>query len=143
MVSIFYFIGLFMLLLNIVLMTMSSNIVYLREFVLKFEKVTNKKPEKNDFSGKLYETYTYVKVVELSNFIWFFVGLISSNWIIFLMYFIYNLLISILLINGNIKWVNISIEFLRHLMNVALLAILVFNHFHFKLNLTNLFLSFF
>ena len=88
--NIFYFIGLFVLLSNLLLITRFLDYLFLKEFSTKFEKVTGKRPEKKDLTQSNYDFLNFLIVNTFFTVVWFFIGLLSNNWLIFLLYFIYN-----------------------------------------------------
>jgi hypothetical protein len=141
--SIFYFFGLLLLLFNFVVLTNYSKYIYLFEFVSKFKKVTGKKPEKTDFSNNNYEFFSFLVMVEFFNFSWFFFGLIGSNWLFFAIYFFLTGVFNFLINKITIKFISNSLVFSKLITVVSIITLLVFNHFHLHLNLSNLILSFF
>jgi hypothetical protein len=137
--NIFYFFGLIVFLSNLALLTKFTDYLFVKEFLLKFEKVTGKKPEKKDFSKSNYEMNNFIALNTSMKILWMFVGLISQNWLFFLLYFFYNPLFSFFS-KTKIKVISNSIEFIRLTIDIALICVLVINHFHFHLNLTSLIL---
>jgi hypothetical protein len=137
--NIFYFIGLFVLLSNLLLITRFLDYLFLKEFYNKFQKVTGKKPEKKDLTQSNYDFLNFLIVNTFFTVVWFFIGLLSNNWLIFLLYFIYNPIIEVVY-RSNIKFISNSVEFIRVLLDVSIVGLLVINHFHLHLNLTSLIL---
>ncbi len=138
--TLFYTLGLFLFLMNFLLLTKVSKYVYLKEFITSFQKVTQKKPEKKDFSGDDYEFFNFIVLNNFFTFLWFFFGLISQNWLVFLFYFLVNGLLTIFYKYLKVSNLKSLIELLRLTFNVILILLLVMNHFHLHLNLTNLIL---
>jgi hypothetical protein len=137
--NIFYFIGLFVLLSNLLLITRFLDYLFLKEFYNKFQKVTGKKPEKKDLTQSNYDFLNFLIVNTFFTVVWFFIGLLSNNWLIFLLYFIYNPIIEVVY-RSNIKFISNAVEFIRVLLDVSIVGLLVINHFHLHLNLTSLIL---
>lgn len=137
--NIFYFLGLFLLLTNLIIVSRFRDYLFVKEFTKKFEKVTGKKPDKKDFTPSNYEFFSFLVVNTFFTVMWFFIGLLSSNWLVFLLYFIYNPILE-LAYRSEIKVLVNTFEFFRVLLNILVIGILVINHFHLHLNLTSLIL---
>lgn len=135
--TIFYFFGLFIFLLNFILLGNVSKYIYLKDFITSFQKVTQKKPEKSDFSGGDWEFYNFLVLSNLFTFLWCFFGLVSQNWIIFLLFFAFNLLVTFLFKKIKFYSIRYFFELFRAIINVSIIALLVVNHFHLHLNLTS------
>lgn len=134
--NVFYFCGLFILLTQILLISKLKRFLYVKDYIKKYVKVTNKLPEKEEFSKDDFETYSFAKVTVAMTSLWYFFGLIGQNWLIFVFFFIINFLTNILLNRINNKLFNVAIDSSRWIVNLILTAILVFNHFHLHINLT-------
>ena len=134
--NLFYFCGLFLLLFHLIIISNLPKFFYIREFIDKFQKVTSKKPEKNDFSDSEYDLYCLVLVNNLFTSTWFFIGLIGTNWLVFLFYFLYNPILSLLMNINKSKFISIPIDFIRIILTTIIIGLLVFNHFHLHINLT-------
>lgn len=134
--NLFYFCGLFLLLFHLIIISNLPKFFYIREFIDKFQKVTSKKPEKNDFSDSEYDLYSLVLVNNLFTSTWFFIGLIGTNWLVFLFYFLYNPILSLLMNINKSKFISIPIDFIRIILTTIIIGLLVFNHFHLHINLT-------
>lgn len=134
--NLFYFCGLFLLLFHFIIISNIQKFFYLKEFIDKFQKVTSKKPEKSDFSESDYGLYSLVLVNNLFTSTWFFMGLIGANWLVFLAYFIYNPVMSLVSNINKSKFVSIPIDLIRIVLTTLLIGLLVFNHFHLHINLT-------
>jgi len=139
--SFYYFIGLFLLLLNIVVFFNLKKYFLLKEFFRKFKKVTNKDPEFEDFPVNIREVIKIILLVEICNFFWSFIGIISSNWIIFLFYLIVIPILSFIINKSKNNLVTNFFILTKVLVSILIIGLLIFNHFHFKLNLTNLILN--
>lgn len=137
--NIFYFLGLICFLFNLVLLSRFKDYLFVREFATKFEKVTGKRPESKDFTKSNYELHSFMIVTVAFTVIWFFIGLLSKNWLIFLLYFLYNPLLEFVS-KKSPKILSTIIELSRLLINIMLILSLVINQFHFHQNLTHLIL---
>ena len=135
--TLFYLIGLFIFLLNIIIFSNFSKYLYVVEFVNKFKKVTGKNPQQSDLSNEQHQIYAFILCVDSFSFLWFFVGLISSSWIVFLIYLMIQPLFNLIIKNTKIKFLYNLVSFLRILTNVSIIALLVFNHFHLHLDLNS------
>lgn len=138
--NLFYFCGLFLFLFQFLLISKFHKFLYLKEFFEKFEKVTNRKPQKEDFSEIDYQLYSFILLTNLFTAIWYFCGLIGSNWLVFLVYFISNPILTLITKSSKSKLLFTFVEFNRLVIVTLLTALLVINHFHLHLNLTKLIL---
>lgn len=136
--TIFYLIGLFIFLLNFVILSNFSKYVYIKNFFEKFQKITGKNPESTDFSTSDFQFYNFIVITNFLTFSWCFIGLISSNWAFFVFYFLYNLSFNIFSKNINIEFLQKIIYLSRLTLTVLLIFLLVVNHFHLHLNLTEI-----
>lgn len=132
----FYFIGMLIFLSNLLVLSKFSDYIYIKSFFKSFQKVTGKKPEKKDFSDSNYQFYSFLILNSVLTVSWFFIGLLSKNWLFFLLYFLYNPILD-LVSKSKFKILNNSIEYLRLTLNIIIIATLVINHFHLHINLTN------
>lgn len=133
--NIFYFLGMIIFLFNFLILSKVGDYIYIKSFYTKFKKVTGKNPEKKDFSGPNYEFFNFLVLNSFITTSWFFIGLLSQNWLVFLSFFIYNPTFEYVS-KSKIKLISKSSDFLRVFLNVVVVAILVINHFHLQLNLT-------
>lgn len=138
--NLFYFTGLFIFLFQLLLTYNFPRFLFLKEFVLKFQKVTNKKPENDDFPGRDFEFYNFVVATNILTSFWFFLGLIGANWIIFVFYFIYSPILNIFSGMSQNRFLSAIFSFVKMLLTLLVVGLLVFNHFHLHINLTKLIL---
>lgn len=137
----FYFFGLICFLFNFILLTKFKDYLFIKEFSAKFEKVTGKRPEKKDFTKSNYELYSFMILTIATTVVWFFIGLLSKNWLIFLIYLLFNPLLEFISKKSQkIKIIYNSLELIRLLVNILIILSLVINQFHFHQNLTHLIL---
>lgn len=140
LVNLFYFTGLFIFLFQLLLISNFPKFLFIKEFYVKFQKVTNRKPEKDDFSGGDYDFYNFVVATNVLTTSWFFLGLIGSNWIIFVFYFIYSSILNTFFRLIKNKLFSAIFNFIEIILTFLTVGFLVFNHFHFHSNLTELIL---
>lgn len=134
--NVFYFCGLFLFLFNLLVLSNVIKINNVKEFTKKFLKVTNKNPEKENFSGTDYELLSFYITTNFFTAVWFFCGLIGANWVIFLSFFVYNSILRLLSSLINLKSFSVFLDIILFLANSSLIGLLVFNHFHLHYNLT-------
>ena len=82
---IFYSFGFFIFLNSFVNLLRFNKIYFVNEWVVKFKKVTEKKPSVSDFRSKddlkIYRNKSLFLSIE---FIWLCIGVFTNNWFIFL-----------------------------------------------------------
>jgi hypothetical protein len=132
----FYFIGLMIFLVNLGLLTKFHKLSEIKEWVIKFNKVTKRNPIKNDFKDKDYENYISFSFILILNFIWIFFGLLTKSWIIFSLILIFNFLVnSLTKLIGEFSAISVFIQFCKMIIITSTIGILVMNHYHLHLDL--------
>ena len=94
MSNIFYFFGLILTLINIGFVVQFFKMEKIREWSIKFKRVTSKEPLPIDFKKGEYDllkTYTFYIIF---NFIWLFIGLINTDWRICGVILLFSLLLN-------------------------------------------------
>lgn len=98
----------------------------------------------NQFKGKQWFEYSKEYKIELKSkgwlvwvFLWMFIGLFTSQWVVFLAIFIFNLLI----VPPITKLTRFSMAYtiigwLKSAINLALVLFVIVNHYHLKIDLT-------
>ena len=132
----FYFIGLIIFLINLGLLTKFHKASEIKEWVIKFNKVTNRNPIKNDFKDKDYEKYISFSFILILNFIWIFFGLLTKSWIIFSLILLFNYLTnSLTKLVGEFSVISVFIQFCKMIIITSTIGVLVINHYHLHLDL--------
>jgi hypothetical protein len=139
---IFYFIGLIIFLSNLGLLSNFFKISKIKEWNIKFNKVTGKNPIKSDYKEKEFESFISFGLIMIINFIWIFFGLLTTSWIIFSLLLIFNLLVN--LISKAIGlFTNVSniLQFVKLCIVTGFIGLLVINHYHLHLDLYKIILQ--
>lgn len=135
MAHLFYFFGLFIILLLFSRLVALKKYYKATEFKKSFKKVTGNDPKKIDFKDKEdYNIISGIGCILGIEGLWFLIGLISGNWIIFLSIIIVNLmknLISKLLPSI----LNLIIDYIYIVIKILIVLFLVINHFHLHLDI--------
>jgi len=115
----------------------------IKEWSESFQRVTKKIPSSKDYKkGELDKLKKFNAAISL-NLTWIFIGLISSNWEIFSILLLIHLIFeSIIKFIGEYKIISKFVFFMRLFIMTGSIFILVMNHFHWNLNLFQLFLGF-
>lgn len=112
--------------------TSSINKFYrIENWVLKFKKVTGNLPKKTDFKNNDYNIYTSVGIYYIIEFSWLCIGLISSNWVLFLIFTLLSILMRKIISYSPI-FMKIFFGFIFNLFISSFIFYSVINHFHFK-----------
>lgn len=127
---IFYFFGLFLFIFSLSRTISYFKFIDIKEWVIKFKKVTEKVPEKSDFKNEIdYGFYNAFGCVGATEALWFICGLVSNSWVIFLSLLIIGFVLKP--INNNIPFVlQKFIGFSFNLLKTGIILLLVINHFH-------------
>lgn len=105
------------------------------EWLISFKKVTNKNPEKSDYREGDYELFLKRNIYVIFESIWSLLGILTSNWFIFVAIYIYTKLFGIAI--KNIRFTLFGkIMFFKLIFGKFLIySFLVLNHFNFKINI--------
>ena len=143
MSNLFYFIGFFIFLFTGVKFYYLSKIVDISDWIKKFKKVTSKSPIPSDFRNKKeWAVASLFGIVAIFESLWTYVGLLTDNYLFFILMLILGLITNLISKYSNILIQKIVI-YILHTVRFLLIGLMVFNHFHFKLNLSEYLFSLF
>lgn len=143
MSNLFYFIGFFILLFTGVKFYYLSKIVDISDWIKKFKKVTSKSPIPSDFRNKKeWAIASIFGIVAIFEALWTYIGLLTDNYLFFILMLVLGLMANLISKYSNILIQKIVI-YILHTVRFLLIGLMVFNHFHFKLNLTEYLFSLF
>jgi len=138
---IFYFFGLIIFILSLNRIFQYFKLIEIKEWILAFKKVTKKDPIKTDFrSTKDYNLFITLGCLSVFETFWIILGLLTPNWIIFLILFLSGFLLKQILDFSSFSIQKIVGLIFTTLKSLTILM-LVLNHFHFHQDLTQLILS--
>lgn len=127
----FYSIGLFIIILNLASLLQYKKIFSITEWLSKYKLVTGRNPAIKDFRDKsdhdilLFWSFTVVSTV-----IWMLFGLLSNQWIIFLLLFLFNIILnSAKKIFSSVLKIKLSLTFIKSFIGLSIIIFLVINHF--------------
>lgn len=105
------------------------------EWIVSFKKVTGKSPEVKDYREGDYNFLLKRNIYAIFESIWSILGILSSNWFVFIGIFIYTKLFGMAI--KDIRFTLFGkLMFLKLILGkFVIYAFLVLNHFHFKVNL--------
>ena len=139
---IFYAIGLIVALVLFSIISRFGEFYNTREWIVKYQLVTGKKPEKTDFrSEQEYSNFITLSLFDLFDFVWTFAGVLTSSWYIFASLLVWSII-------SNILRVKIKFEPLSRFLSFQLLCVkfisisyLIMNHFHLHQDIWKLFFN--
>lgn len=140
---IFYSFGFFIFLNSFVNLLRFNKIYFVNEWVVKFKKVTEKKPSVSDFRSKedlkIYRNKSLFLSIE---FIWLCIGVFTNNWFIFL-----GILFLGFFMNTGLKKIKFTIidkilSFTYLLIKCVIYLFLFINKFHLNIDIMKLITSF-
>ena len=133
---IYYFFGLIIFLSNIILTSNIIKLLKLKEWALKFHKVSGRHPMKSDFKENEYEQFTFANLIWIITFFWLFFGIITKSWPIFTVLILFNFLTTFICKKiGPFTLFSKLFEIVRILTNTLTIGFLVMNHFHLHLDI--------
>jgi hypothetical protein len=145
MSSIFYTLLFFISISNIYSLALHSKIFKIREWWEGYRKVTNKLPEKKDYRKQEdFILINFWSVITILNYFFCVIGILTENWIIFLILLITKLILNKL--STKLKDYNIvrkNLEFLLSFIISFGFLFISLNHFHFNIEITKSILGFF
>jgi len=143
MSNLFYFIGFFIFLFTGAKFYYLSKIVDISDWIKKFKKVTSKSPLPSDFRDrKEWAVASLFGIVAIFEALWTYIGLLTDNYLFFILMLVLGLMANLISKYSNILIQKIVI-YILHTFRFLLIGLMVFNHFHFKLNLTEYLFSLF
>lgn len=132
---IFYAIGLILVLILITLISRFDEFYNAREWVIKYQVVTGKKPERVNFrSESEYLNVLLISLFDLLDFIWTLVGLLSSSWFVFAFLFIWSIGTNLIKSKINLNPLSKFMSFQLVLVKFITISYLIINHFHLHLD---------
>lgn len=141
MSSFYYGIGLFVVLLNIIVLFNHTLIFNTVDWAFKFKKVTKRNPQVKDFTeGLCFNSLLFWSFTVVVSVSWIIIGILSGLWFIYL-----GLLLSNITFNRLSKLfdrmpnIRRKLMFTKCLILTAVISFLVLNHFHFKIDLISFF----
>jgi hypothetical protein len=138
----YYFIGLLIFLTNINFIYEIFNFLRIREWLISYQKITNRNPSDKDFRKGDLQKYKKLGGVVNLNLLWLFFGLLSASWKIFMIILLFSYLLDFLIyMIGQFKNLSKLIFLLKIVTITILIFILAINHFHLHLDLFRLLLS--
>ena len=94
--DIYYAIGLIAILVLFTKIMKFNKMNKVLEWLTKFKEITGKSPEDKDFRNKEEkDLFTGITALSSFEFIWVVVGLLTGNWLIFLLLIIYAFIINL------------------------------------------------
>jgi len=126
---IFYSFGILILISSIMNIIKFKKIYYVREWFIKYQKITGKEPKDYDF--RLEEDtiiHTNQKILKGIEFLWVIIGLFTPNWYLFLSILILGCVIGTIF-GKKFNLVRKLISFKFLLIRTILYLLLILNHF--------------
>jgi hypothetical protein len=131
----YYTFGLLIIISLLSILVKFDKITVIREWYIKYKKVTGKVPLKKEFRNKeesdLYNTFSSVLLLE---FIWTMGGLLTGSWYIFIFMFIYTLIMNLIKKPIEFTFLGKVIFFKLFLLKLIIYLYLIINHFHLHLD---------
>lgn len=135
----YYFFGLLITIVNLSLLPNIFKFHRINHWAATFLKVTGKPPAKEDFSPGEFELFNTFVQSSVSTVFWFFLGILTQSWKIFL---VINCLLFF--INWTLKKIGTQtlysslLVICKSILITAIPIILIINHFHLHLDLWSL-----
>ena len=128
--NIYYIFGIIIILALVKILTKFKSFYRIGEWLIKYKKVTGKKPLKSEFRSKEdYNTLERGMVISISELIWVFFGLFSSSWYIFLSLIVISQSLRLLLKPIKYTLPHFIIAYTLFITKIFIYSYLVINHF--------------
>lgn len=129
--DIYYALGLIPLLMTLGLLIKLREYNRTKEWYIKFEEVTKKKPLKSDFrSDDEYTTFIGASGIMAIDFVWVSLGLLTQSWYVFLFVLIYSIMFNMLKKAVNVNIISNIFTFIIISNKFLVYLYLIVNHFH-------------
>jgi hypothetical protein len=130
MANLFYLIGLILFLCNFALLTKFFKFEKIREWSVKFQKVTNRGILPSDFKENEYNELKAYTAILVFNFMWIFFGLISKDWKVCGSLLLFNFASNYLSKKiGEFKGISKILRFSKFSITTILIGLMTINHF--------------
>jgi hypothetical protein len=146
--NLYYFFTLILIIFNLLMIANFFKFYRITEWMLTFNKVTGKLPNKEDFKEGEFELNSFLSCVVIFNFTWIFFGILSKSWVIYLAMLLLSLVNFIItslisLIWGRFSLINKIFNFCFFIVITVSLCVLTINHYHLHLELSDYLLKIF
>lgn len=137
---IFYFLGLIVFLLNVYTISKYKRVFELREWIIKFKKITGRNPVATDYRkpDDKEVLVAWSTCVVMTSF-WIFFGLLAKSWYVFLFLMCINTIINLLCrALGEFSRFGYFLNLIKSLLIFVTTGFLIINHFHLHLDIWSL-----
>lgn len=142
--SIFYFLGLFVLLMSFSNAFNYLKYVSIKDWIDSFKKVTRKEPVRSDYrSPEDYNIFSIYATFAFVEFIWIIVGITSRSWYVFLSIILIEMIFKFLILRLKSILIKQILGQIYTILKFITILLLILNHFHFHYNWIELFRQFF
>jgi hypothetical protein len=133
---IYYFFGLILFLINISIVSKFGTIYKIKEWVIKFKKVTSREPSQKEYKDKDFQYFSSYASISIMNFLWMFFGLITKSWYVFSFTIIINICVNLFTKHiGEFTIIGRILQLLKAIFTSLIIGFLVINHFHLHLDI--------
>ncbi len=137
---IFYSFSLLFFINNFKILMKFNRYYYLKEWYIKFQKVTGKRPKSQEFrSEEDYNNFMSRNILSFFEIMWLFIGIFTNNWFLFL----FILIITISISNMKIGLTDRILSFFYFSIKSLVYLLLFVNEFHLRMNLLDVICSLF
>ncbi len=143
--DLFYSIGLIVIVLNVFLVIRYKKIYEVTDWLSKYKKVVGRNPRKEDFRNKSdRELLLFWSSTVFFTVMWMIFGLMSRDWISFLIIFLINISLNYLSrLSFGIKKLSFSLKLAKSIIMVISIGLLVINYFHINYDISKFIQSLF
>jgi hypothetical protein len=137
---IFYSFGLLFFINNFKILMKFNRYYYLKEWYIKFQKVTGERPKSQEFRTKEdYNNFMTKNILSFFEIMWISIGIFTNNWFLFL----FILIITISTSNMKISLTDRILSFCYFSIKSLVYLLLFVNEFHLRMNLLDVICSLF
>jgi hypothetical protein len=137
--TIYYIIGILLLIGQIIILTKYNGLSKLEEWSKAVKKITGNSPEVNSYTASQIKWIFFLFIYYIMYILWFFVGLFSGLWKIYLLMIgITTLIVCISAFFKNVL-IKLFFSYLTIFIRIIFIFVIVANHFYWNLNATELF----
>lgn len=141
--NLFYSIGIFTVIFNILMLFKYNKISKAINWLSEYKKLFGKNPKKEEYRNKSdQDLIGFWSFTVIFTVVWMIFGLMSKDWLIFLLIFFNNILLNLINYSISINKIKFLILILKSILMILIISFLIINFFHLGINTTEYLKSF-
>lgn len=131
MIDIFYLLGVFIVIINVICLLNYKVSYSTIEWIIKYKEITGSNPSLIEHRGiKNYHILLFWSITTLLSISWIIFGLLTKIWFVFLGILLINFILNKLIYSVRINRLKNMIILMKSLTLIITIVILIYNHFN-------------